>query len=218
MPYVKSTGVFTCPDDSTQLSGIFDPQKDTIISYAENLNLTRTDNLGAGAPDPHPGPKLAVENAPASTVLLCEINGIATDLSSPIEDAGNISYWFGNPRRPVFSPVTNAAGNNVWYTIFTWGPGGTLATGILGGDTSTKGNPDGPNTPEHTGGSNFLLCDGHAKWLNGASVSPGSVALAADCNQSDSPHVSDCNGFNSGNGTMAAGTGSSQFAVTFSPI
>ena len=58
----------------------------------------------------------------------------------------------------------------------------------------------------HTDGSNFLLADGHVKWLRGTSVSPGSKAANA----------TDAQGA-TGGGFSAAGTQNSIYAVTFSP-
>jgi len=58
------------------------------------------------------------------------------------------------------------------------------------------------------------MCDGHVKWLNGASVSEGSVAYAADCNQGGSPSLADC----ATNAGMAAGTNNGNFRATYSPI
>ena len=79
-------------------------------------------------------------------------------------------------------------------------------------------------TPIHAGGSNFLLADGHVKWLRGSSVSGGSNAQASDCNtasaSSTPPGDTACT-FNEG----AAGTsvsndtghgGSFPIAATFS--
>lgn len=86
------------------------------------------------------------------------------------------------------------------FTLGTAGAGYPMyATGCLGGYTPTPATS--PPTPSecdlytganggsfyapsgrHSGGSNFLMFDGHVKWLNGANVSPG-VRAARPSNQ-----------------------------------
>jgi len=194
-PYVKSAGVYRCPDDSTQ--SIKEANNtDEPISYAVNLNITRTDNGGAFV-------KLASATAPASTVLMCEAFGSVANVTSLTEATGN----------GIYSPSTNGPGNTQGGSSIAG-----LATGCLSGDPKTCPGSSAPswvhyNTARHTDGSNFLLCDGHSKWLKGASVSRGDTASAANCNQDNNPSVAGCSG-----GTTAAGTQSGTFPVTFSPI
>jgi prepilin-type processing-associated H-X9-DG protein len=52
------------------------------------------------------------------------------------------------------------------------------ATGPIGGYTNI--NNYNNTLGVHTNGSNWLACDGHVKWLNGAAVSAGLSALAPD--------------------------------------
>jgi prepilin-type processing-associated H-X9-DG protein len=85
----------------------------------------------------------------------------------------------------------------------------------MGGRASECATPS-QNPPVHNDGSNYVLCDGHAKFLRGAQVSSGGVATAADCNQDGTPALPDC-GPNT-NQQMAAGTQNSQFAATFSSL
>jgi prepilin-type N-terminal cleavage/methylation domain-containing protein/prepilin-type processing-associated H-X9-DG protein len=198
--YVKATGVYHCPDDPTTV-----PSGTTAypISYAANLSLLRTDS--GGTSDPHPGSSLAVDNSPSMTVLVSEVSGITANVSATNEmpDVSQNSS-VANGSASVY-PFASAMGTEF----------GSEATGILGGVAST-GNYT--NTARHGTGSNFLMCDGHVKWANGSSVSPGSVAVAPDCNQNNTPSVTDCIGYASSNGVMAAGTGSSQYTITFSPV
>ncbi|MCW3062469.1 MAG: hypothetical protein JWQ02_4290 [Capsulimonas sp.] len=60
-PYVKSTGAFKCPDDSTAQPCAFTP-----VSYGMNDSVS----YDSGA-----GQSLTKLNAPASSVLLFECNG-----------------------------------------------------------------------------------------------------------------------------------------------
>ena len=200
--YVKSTGVFHCPDDPTTTqtgSNYTEPP----VSYGANLSLLRTD--GGSNTDPHPGPKISIESAPSNTVLLSEVVQIEGNITSPTEQ----------PSNNVVSSVCNGTSNVFPFASCSYCTGGQEATGCLGGELSSCAAGGGhANVAEHGTGSNFLMCDGHVKWLNGASVSGGSVAFAPDCNQQGSPALTDC-GANSG---MAAGTGNSNFAATFSVI
>lgn len=204
---MKSTGVFHCPDDPT--AGSTSGGVTTYpVSYAGNLNFLRTDIPGP-ANDPRTGQSLASLTSPTKTVLLCEVRGISAVVTNPAEAGSG-----------VVSSVTNGPydGSVRPFGGFNNGEGGSLMTGCLGGLNCTPyiNNPGGEGfaaaTGLHTDGSNFMMCDGHIKWFRGASVSGGSNATAEDCNQWGAPAVADC-GANSG---MAAGTGSSQFAVTFS--
>jgi prepilin-type processing-associated H-X9-DG protein len=57
----------------------------------------------------------------------------------------------------------------------------------------------------HTGGANYWLADGHAKFLRGNAVSPGANAGSSSMTQMMMNGLVD-----------ASGTGSNQFSVTFS--
>ena len=204
-PYVKSTGAFQCPDDSsvppTGAGGV-----SYKVSYVGNLNFMRTDGPGS-ATDPHSGQALASLSSPAKTVMLCEISGLYGNILDPRENNGV---------NPVSSGVTNGAGGNAY-------PGGLMQTGLLGGRNDTGDVLKGTNhdqgfaalTGRHTDGSNWLMTDCHAKWLRGSQVSDGSTAMAEDCNQDGTPSVPDCNGGAANNG-MSEGTGGSKFVATFS--
>jgi prepilin-type N-terminal cleavage/methylation domain-containing protein/prepilin-type processing-associated H-X9-DG protein len=203
--YVKSTGAFTCPDDPTVYSG----STSIAVSYAVNMDLVRTDS-----PSDWNGTAIgnssAADSAPASTVLLSEVAQIASRVDLPYENVQGGNTIVSSSTDGSWDPTWGSrvypfpqAGD--WYVT-----GGVNATGPLSGYTGTESG----NIARHTNGSNFLMADGHAKWLQGESVSAGNPALAADCNENGSPATADC----PGNGSMAAGTGNSKYAATFSPI
>lgn len=210
-PYVKSTDVFHCPDDPTtkQTNGVVVSYP---VSYAANLNFTRTDP--GNTLDPHSGQTLASLQSPAKTVMLCEVHGIYGPIMDPLEKNGASG---------VVSSVTNGNDGGQVFPFSNADQGGLLETGCLGGKdcTSKLGNAGNFNegfnalTGVHTDGSNYMMTDCHAKWFRGSQVSGGMTAMAQDCNQDGKPGVADCNGGNANNG-MSEGTGGSHFAVTFS--
>ena len=175
--YVKSTGVYKCPDDSTaqQTNGGF---SDYPVSYAYNAN---TVNHGSGA-------ALSQFNAPASTVLLCEAFGAPARVDQSDEGIYSGTNYDLSPATDGLPDPTNAAGVLCDSVVCNHGQGGgfdlQLATGVMPGGTSGALDPTlyNNNTPLpytgggvgiHTGGSNFLLADGHAKFLRPEQVSTG---------------------------------------------
>ncbi|RYG58728.1 DUF1559 domain-containing protein [bacterium] len=190
-PYIKSTQLFACPSDTTGTIPIATSQT---TSYGANLNITRTDP--GSATDPHPGQSLAVQNAPAKTVLLFEVVSIYANLANASETPNNtvVSCVSNGPQ----TPFPFSTGN---------GQGGALVTGPFAGIPGTS-------TPRHFDGSNYLMCDGHVKWFKSSSVAAGSVAFSQNCNLGGSPATADC----VAQSGMAAGTANNAYAVTFSPI
>ena len=189
-PYIKSTGVMKCPDDSTSVKTVgtetFSPD-----SYALNRNL-----VGSG-----PTGTLSSLQGPANTVLTFEVSGVVADISQVNE--GTVASGAANPNLDSESPTSD--GRDILlrsnYDIYT--PVGTplYATGYLDNrNANTEFQPDG----RHTGGSNYLLADGHVKWLKPEKVSAGENSAFG----SDAPQVF----------MHAAGTGNGVHAATFSAI
>ena len=162
-PYAKSTGLYKCPDDSTQQA----PATGTTptlypVSYAFNSNLAGTGSTGA----------LASLGAPASTVMLCELQGIA----SPINQVNESADTTNTPRDGInVSPAANGLTGYIAYQSNQTLPATQTVckyyTGALGGHA--QGTDFNAQTGLHTDGANYLLGDGHAKFLRGAAVSPG---------------------------------------------
>ena len=169
--YVKSTGVYKCPDDSTTQTtasgATFAP-----VSYAFNSNAK--------------GKPLAAFASPASTVLLCEVFGATVNLSQ--NDEGATENAFNN-----FSPGTDGLPDNMNAyngALADAGDGtganlklatGDMAAGTSGVDpyTGLSASFTGP-TGIHADGSNFLFGDGHVKFLKPIQVSSGHNGIPGD--------------------------------------
>ncbi len=189
-PYVKNTGVYGCPDDATPAVLPAVP-----VSYAYNLLISRTDNPAYGI-----GGVTARLTAPAQTVLLLEVSDIDTPVNDPHEQPHGGSY----------SAVTDGT------AILSDGPlgavgAGVFATGYLGDRPSSFGQLSYPS--RHAAGSNFLLADGHVKWLAPTQVSTGwQLAIEPGCGQDSA--VAGCT---APSPLTPAGTANPQYAATVSP-
>jgi prepilin-type N-terminal cleavage/methylation domain-containing protein/prepilin-type processing-associated H-X9-DG protein len=195
-PYVKSTKVFTCPDDPTQGAGPLN----TPVSYGYNINLAGIEGASIG---------IAAVTNPAKTVALFEVSGVTanvTDAREGSEPGGDAGVNF------------SAAANGLDNRLYAQKSGETLeyntyATGYLGGRIP----PDPLQTQfvyafgRHSEGSNYLLSDGHVKWMFGHRVSSGTDANAENCNEDNHPAVAGCSG-----AFTAAGSGPTAFDATFS--
>jgi prepilin-type N-terminal cleavage/methylation domain-containing protein/prepilin-type processing-associated H-X9-DG protein len=218
--YVKSTQVFKCPDDSG------------VDTYASSLGLNANTSLvnPACAASNYSGPcctmtadssPIAAYTAPASTVLLFEVtNSKYYDITTetlpagyPVpagKDGGTATYCGGSPAGYGLGGSYEPNGYNSSAGGATQNDG-TLkyATGIFNGITQNTGSFTGTDG-RHTGGANYVMADGHAKFLRPTQVSPGHNAGAAS-----NPQV---------NNSTAAGTsgsfsnGTTQPAATFSVI
>ena len=124
----------------------------------------------------------SVLNKPAMTVALCEVSGGYGDVA---QAGGGVD---------LHSPSGDGGNNSGSYLT-----GGRYTTGLLGVPPRTR--TQSQNAPRHNEGSNFLMGDGHAKWLRGAMVSNGISAQRPTDNQT---------------GSRAAGTEAPGIGLTFS--
>lgn len=158
-PYIRSTNVFICPDDIGAHGG-------AVESYGINEILVDSynhwpDNTPLGGPM-----SLGQLNAPARTVLVCEIvecttGGAYTSPSNPQETT--------SPSVDGLSYSSYRGENlNVSSTACTNDAMGTQIGAVYGGSL---------HAARHQNGSNFLLADGHSKYFNPGRVSPGFNAL-----------------------------------------
>ena len=181
-PYIKSTGVFHCPDDPTAVSGNAVP-----VSYGINYNIVKLEGNASS---------LAGLQSPASTVLCFEVTNVKSNVTTTPETPGpnnqysptGNGYTFGSVG--VFDLLDNFAPN----------AGGKFATGQMGGQPNIT-IPACSIVPYHTDGANYLAADGHVKWLRPIAVSAGNSAAGNDAqNQGYTPEAASVNTL--GNFTM----------------
>lgn len=191
-PFVKSTGVYKCPDDPTAtvtgLNGV--GETDVPVSYAINPNI--------------PIAGLSGQNSSANTVMLSEVEGDQADITNLANDTG----IYGRHSSPS---ANGGDGGGAGY--IDWSSGAKYVSGLS--TTVGLGNPACNSTtggyllnPIHTAGSNFLLADGHVKYFQGNRISPGSSNSDPDGDQSSGCGVAAGTGF--------VGNSAKGFAATFS--
>ncbi len=204
--YIKSTGVYLCPDDptnsKTNLEGGGAAEMDYPVSYAYNLNIAQG----------HDGGTLSSNGSPANTVQFFEVTGANAPITDP------------NEYDSIFATGPDGGGSG-------WIDAGCNATDTARYDTGYMGNPPvvgnwmcrngdyNKPTGRHNDGAVYGMADGHAKWFKGTQVSPGWGNNNPACDQGtwQNPCVKrDTNGPN-GQG-QAAGAGNPKFAATFSAI
>ncbi len=202
--YVKNPLVFACPDDPTHTTS---PTEYT-VSYAINQAfLFGTADYETNSPT-YPSYmllKAAKWDVAADTVLLVEVSGCEASVENPTEKEspsvdGMSGYVSGNESDFVAIPGANAVTP-------------MLQTGIMSDNLSAYSGSKivGPKTGRHLpNGSNYLMSDGHVKFLKGSNVSCG--LSATNSNE------------HAGNDWGAAGTsvltsnGTNPIVATFSPI
>jgi len=175
-PYVKSTGIFACPDDSDPRTGTggngqaFNKAIDFPVSYCANAYIMdgggASWTTGAWGKDPQ-GFRLSSLRAAATTVLLYE--GDAADSGSGAKGPAN--NWFNPSDGGADMNSTSAYGNITTYNtpIETTRHAAGGPVGTSSGPTSL--NPglanfaSGAAVGFETGSNNYSFADGHVKFL-----------------------------------------------------
>jgi prepilin-type N-terminal cleavage/methylation domain-containing protein len=171
-PYIKSTGIFKCPDDSTQTTAATGTISAMYpVSYAFNEFLAAQSQ--------------ALMAASATTVLAYEVTGVSANVQVPTE------YISATQVGTVFSPVGDGyAGVAGTYTAPVAGSAGGTSNGdYWTGPTSSLANTvflnenNGANARHDVGGagggdSMYLLGDGHVKFLHYNSVAVGTLSTS----------------------------------------
>jgi len=211
-PYVKSAGVYHCPDDPTQ--SVSDPAHEDEHYDPDSYGLNS--NLAGSRPGEDKIPvSLSAVTAPTRTALLFEVTedkALLTTYVNPLlacSASGN-----GGTDVDALSPNgkgSHALGCGLYKPKSVWLVTTAIpyATGDIGGRELEDW--DLVNEPRHGGGANYLACDGHAVRLRPEQISGGfsQPTGASSCGQDDT--AAGCGGK-----STAAGTGNGKYALTFS--
>ena len=203
--YTKSTGIYVFPDDSTTGAAANGnvPATYPIFYSCNGLNICRTNTISPNNSVSGSGSALAAFVSPAKTVLRFENSGVTSAVTTPNENCvlpcsgGAAAASGGN------APMMSEIGNGPEYSTDNNSNNYRYATAYQSLGGSSVGYTSIPPS-RHTDGTNYLLADGHVKWLRLSGVSYGyNVANSTDA-------------ANPGN-LQAKGTGGSVYAATFSP-
>lgn len=209
-PYVKSAQVYRCLDDIK----VTDPT-DKPSSYAMNANFALGGRLSNGIPNT--SVSIAAMGAPASTVMLFEVEGntgldVTQLYEGPYAPTNYTSSPFGTGKIAFYS----LSGGGSFSSCPTDAYGLKYATGYMGNRIpgSYACIFTGP-LGRHSGGANYIMADCHAKWFRGSQVSSGANATNPTDNENPAQY-----GIAAGTaGQMPSGPGSTTFVpapVTFS--
>ena len=220
-PYVKNAQIFKCPSDTTNF-GIDNapPGGWHSASLAINSNTSMSNPTNPSCDHVGDSYSIAAYGAPAKTILMFEVaNSVDYNVETEINPItgtppGTSSYCGGSP-----------AGNGIGGAYLPNGYNGQpqagvstdryikYATGYFNGVSADLGaylHPIG----RHSEGSNFVMADGHAKFLRAAAVSPGFNAPNDTAKQVDHASANAYTTAAGSNGTFS--DGKSQPAATFS--
>ena len=201
-PYVKSTGVFGCPDDPTSPAAGM-----AKVSYAFNGNLfpdnttyyNNRKTFGA----------IASMNSPSNTVLLFEIQGqTSTGYGVNGVNVADVNEGSTSSGTGSISGGCGGASMNGNYCHAKY------ATGYTGGYQINNWTPGSP-LGVHSDGANYLAADNHAKFARPEAVSGGLSASGE--NVVEVHNTTHDAGFAAGTGSMTQQSGS-KVILTFSPI
>ncbi len=159
-PYVKSTGVYKCPDDPTQASGTSVP-----VSYADNYEIANYSATQFGSP----AQTIQLVETLGTLAVVTDINEAGSVTKSPCDLSDNLV-------------TTNATGGHIINSPAIYSTGQITLSSPLGGPaarSNSAGNPpkDDNSGGRHTQGANYLFADGHAKWVRAAAVRDRGVTI-----------------------------------------
>jgi len=212
LSYLKDSALLRCPDDRTPSAGLHSQT----VSYGYNINLVSGEGYFQGF-SPR-GEALADLPAPAQTVALFEVSGVSANLADTEEGAAPLFV-----PGPNFSASGTGLDNRLYaqITVMT-SPDNQYATGTLGGRSPAPPSQFQQPAGRHSGGSNFLLADGHVRWLPGSAVSSGLSAALPGCHQDNLPPLPGCaaavNPSDPEPILTAAGTADPVYRATFSAL
>jgi len=195
-PYVKSTGLYACPDDPTSVTNAGRSR----LSYGFNADLHN--------PITGVSLSLAALNATSSTVLLFEVQntrdgvGPGVTLTNPATESQSTAGT-GGPDVTTGNELENYGSIGAVYAT---GPTAGFSCGSISGPNQLHCTSN--LTGVHSDGSNWLATDGHVKWLRGPAVSGG--LISADTNAAQ-------NATNASGSSALKGPSGGPVTLTFSP-
>jgi len=178
-PYVKSAGVYACPDDTTAPVSAGGKMA-VACSYALNSNFLSTEAVGLSGgvmcvfPGFHSGLSASALTAPASTVELSEVSGAPVVVDESDEGTSNYTQV---PPGDFSSPDGDGLIGSEFFCGGGWGnnsrAAGQICAPYASGSHVEEDGYGMYGLPRHSGGANFLAADGHVKFLRPAQVSVG---------------------------------------------
>lgn len=152
-PFIKSTGVYKCPDDPTPAVGLAVP-----VSYADNwvtamFSVTQL---------PEPAITIQLSEAQGAQAVLTDPIEAGSITKSPSDLSDNLVYVDGKDN---FSCCGNAVAGGIPVTF----AGGKITISGYDGTTAGVRKDIGPGA-RHTASANYAFADGHVKF-----VQPGGV-------------------------------------------
>ena len=167
-PYVQSTGVYLCPDDSDPqnaadpLNGVNESRLAYVISgYVAQSYMGGTSG----------GLSLAQLVAPASSVLLYETDSLS-------DGGGNLYVGFNKFSTDI---VADTYDSGAGYCTHSGGDAPPATQRHMKGGPAGVFFSTSPDAAGFTDGSlNWLCCDGHAKFVDWVKVSNGDLTGPAD--------------------------------------
>jgi len=171
-PYIKSTGVFVCPDDSAGGNmNVAAPWQGEDVSYVAN-GLQNPFPYGSEClglmclqPSGNPSKKLSQVNSPSSVISFAEVH------SADLKAAGlgtNGSSWFNNIITGYPYYVALAPPNQCGVSSGSPGTCGAYPNGI-----------NGAISVSHQGMSNFAFADGHVKSMRPVATVPDNTVSSS---------------------------------------
>ncbi len=176
-PYVKTWGVFLCPNEANDPRGVWsgttgktqdynDRWHGLMTTWGYNFNYLAKDDIVGTACIPADaagdlgsrGTAMADVRKPAETVLVVDSKMVGDDTTG----------WFGS--NIAGSPAAYNAPDICTYSNDGWG----LGTYVDGGPAEgTPYDSTGAAAMRHTKGTNVVWCDGHAKWMTPGRLAAG---------------------------------------------
>jgi prepilin-type N-terminal cleavage/methylation domain-containing protein/prepilin-type processing-associated H-X9-DG protein len=233
-PYVKSTQVFLCPSDTGDTTagvantfatpvttpGTGGPFRASSLALNSNAGLPNPNSAVANCGGYGDSYSIAKYSAPASTVLVFEVTNstnynVDTETvktfgscgASPVGNGMGGANYSPDGYNNIGSISQTFVGNT---NLLQYATGAFRNTNWLGSFVSLTGR--------HQNGSNYVMADGHAKWLQCGAVSAGgNAATTTSTEQLESAGGGEY-------GTNAAGTsgpesnGTTMPAATFSLV